>query len=110
MSANPDTTADWLAAVRGAGSEEELLAVLGRYVATRDPGDLTHLPPACRPRAPESRDDVLETAVVLAREDLKLGSSQGEALHQIAAVFAEASIRLTRMVERGGRTDPASGA
>jgi hypothetical protein len=106
MSTPPDTTTDWLAAVRRAGSEDELLEVMRRYVATRAALELARLPPACRPRPPESRDDILESAVVLAREDLKAAPVGSEALHQMAAVFAEASLRLTRMVERGGRTDP----
>jgi hypothetical protein len=103
MDLPPDTTADWLAAVRGAASEQDLLAVLRRYVASRAPEEMAQVAADCRPRQPDSRDDVLEMAVILARAELKAdgGPANDGMLRQMAAVFAEASIRLTRMVERG---------
>jgi hypothetical protein len=103
-----DTTADWLAAVRGAVSEQDLLGVIRRYVSSRTPQEMAQVPADCRPRQPDSRDDILESAVVLARAELKADGSASTAavLRQMAAVFAEASIRLTRMVERGANADP----
>ena len=112
MEAPSDTTADWLAAVRGASSEQDLLGVMRRYVSSRTPEEIALLPVECRPQQPDSRDDILESAVILARAELKAGgSSAGDdsVLRQMAAVFAEASIRLTRMVERGTSPDPRPG-
>jgi len=105
-----DTTADWLAAVRGAISEQDLLAVISRYVSSRSSQEMALLPLECRPQPPDCRDDILESAVILAREELKADGSLAHAavLRQMAAVFAEASIRLTRMVECGASADPRS--
>ena len=103
MEAPSDTTADWLAAVRGASSEQDLLGVMRRYVSSRTAEEVGLVPAECRPRQPDSRDDILESAVILARAELKANgaSANDTVLRQMAAVFAEASIRLTRMVERG---------
>jgi hypothetical protein len=106
--ANPDSTADWLAAIRQASNEEILLGVVRRYVTTRTAEHLADIPAALRPRVPETRDDILECAVTLAREELKrpTDSAQAANLRQMVAVFAEASTRLTRMVDRGAGTSP----
>ena len=107
MDAPPETTADWLTAVRGAASEQDLLEIVSRYVASRTAQEMAQLPADCRPGKPESRDDILESAVILARAELKAdGASNDALLREMAAVFAEASIRLTRMVERGASADP----
>ena len=105
---NFESTAEWLAAIRRASNEELLLGVVRRYVTTRTAEDLADIPAALRPRVPEVRDDILECAVVLAREELKhpTDSPQAIALRQMVAVFAEASTRLTRMVDRGAGTGP----
>lgn len=107
----PDTTSDWLMAVRSASSEEALIAVMRRYVASRAPTELARLPAACRPRDPQTRDDILESAVVLAREELKLPTDVGpdDPLRQMAIVYAEASTRLTRMFDRGAAPEPKPG-
>ena len=106
--ANSESTAEWLAAIRQASNEELLLGVVRRYVTTRTSEDLADIPAALRPRLPETRDDILECAVTLAREELKrpTDSPQAANLRQMVAVFAEASTRLTRMVERGAGTGP----
>ena len=106
--ANFESTAEWLAAIRQASNEELLLGVVRRYVTTRTTEDLADIPAALRPRLPETRDDILECAVMLAREELKrpADSPQTASLRQMVAVFAEASTRLTRMVDRGAGTSP----
>ena len=105
---NSDTTAEWLAAVRRAATDDDLVEVMKRYVASRAPQDLMELPAACRPPIPRGNDDILESAVVLTREELKCesGSAQHAALRQMAAVFAEASLRLSRMIGHGSGADP----
>jgi len=105
--ANFESTAEWLAAIRQASSEELLLGVIRRYVTTRTAEDLADIPAAMRPRLPETRDDILECAVTLAREELKRPTDSPQAaLRQMVAVFAEASTRLTRMVDRGAGASP----
>lgn len=106
----PASTVEWLAAVRTATSEEALVVLMRRYVESRDFHELARIAADIRPRAPEGRTDILESAVALAREELKLVSTSEEAetLRQMAAVFAEASLRLTRM-DRGVNTDPRTG-
>ena len=102
-----ESTAEWLAAIRQAASEELLLGVVRRYVTTRTTEDLEDIPAALRPRIPETRDDILECAVTLAREELTRPTDSPRAanLRQMVAVFAEASTRLTWMVDRAG-TNP----
>jgi|SRR5688572_357187 len=105
-----ETTVHWLGAVRGSVSEPDLLAVMRKYLSSLAAHELAQLPADCARRL-DTRDDILECAVVLAREELKADGSGPNAalLRQMAAVFAEASTRLTRMVERGASADPRPG-
>lgn len=89
----------WQPLVREATSDAELVRIMRDFVATLVPDGIERLPPNCRPREIRTREDVSMLAVDLARTELTYPESDEvkEILTQLAAVFAEATTRLSQM-------------
>ena len=87
----------WREALQAAGTEDQVLGVLGSYVGSISPQVLEILPSACQ-KALEDKD-AMGAAVTLLQEELRYQGNPEVAaiLHEIAHTFAAASTRLTRI-------------
>ena len=89
----------WQPLVREATSDAELVRIMRDFVGTLTEGEVAQLPPECRPRDIRTREDISTLAVELARTELTYPNDDDvkEVLTQLAAVFAEATTRLSQM-------------
>jgi len=91
--------ARWQPLLREATNDAELLRIMRDFVGTLTPDEVALLPENCRPGMLRTRDDVTTLAVELARTELVCREPEEakEILTQLAAVFAEATQRLSQM-------------
>lgn len=93
----------WQGQLDRADRPEAVVAVARDYLAQVSPEEVAQLPEACRPTRLVDADDVATYALELARHQ---ASSDGpQVLHKMAAFFADASMRLSRILAESPLAD-----
>ena len=100
----------WQHAVRLAPTEASLVGVVGEYLEDISAEALARLPPAARPTAIRSAEDIVALTLQVAREELMFSGDAETAalLREMLSVLTEAAGRLASMSidARPPRTPP----
>ncbi len=97
----------WPARVDACETEEEVLGAARDYLATLDSREFAQLPPDCRPRKLVDAADLAAYAFDLVRHHVSEDSEAGALVNRLAAFFAHANIRLSRILARTNDEDGA---
>ena len=93
---------DMLLRIERAASDEELLALVRRYVHDLPEVALERLPPHCIPHGVEDTEDIADWALVLTQSRTRAGD-ENRALADLEQVFARACVRASELLDRTGR-------
>jgi hypothetical protein len=80
-----------------ADSEHDVIAVVREFIASLDAYEIARLPSQCRPGKFFVAEDITSYAFDLVRYQCDKDAPTRELLHRIAAFFAHASARLSKL-------------
>jgi hypothetical protein len=98
-SASPAKGSRWLAQLRQARSEAQLLKVCRRYLGSIRRAEITALPLACRPIPLEDASDLSAYALQLVRYRCEVDEA-AELVLRMAAFFAHANMRMAQILRQ----------
>jgi len=94
----------WQGQLEQATRPEAVLAVARDYLAQVSPEEVAQLPEDCRPGRLVDSADVADYAFELARR--QTSPEAGEVLHKLATFFADASMRLSKILAESQEAAP----
>ncbi len=98
----PLVAATWQARVEQARTVHDVLEACRDYLAKLEPGEVALLPRACRPPKLLDAGDISSYAFELVRHHCKEEDDGARLVHQLAAFFSQASIRVSQVLTRVG--------
>lgn len=92
-------TVEWIARLDGAESSDEILALLGEFVASWSSYDRAQLPESCRVPAAPRRDDLARLALALPVEmdRFDLDRTRANLLRRLEIFVARALVRVSQL-------------
>lgn len=90
----------WQQRVQLAETDTEVVEVANQFLATLQPRELALLPPRCRPRTLLCAADVSSYAFELVGQRYVELDATARLVHEMAAFFTQASVRLADIVTR----------
>ena len=103
-------TAEWLALLDAAKSSEDILAVLGRFVASWSSYDRAQLPETCRVPVAPRRDDLARLALALPMEmeRFDVDRTRAQLLRRLEIFVARAVVRVSQIASQQAQAHAAS--
>ena len=95
-------TAQWMARLDNAASSDEVLAVLGEFLASWSSYDRAQLPEACRVPAAPRRDDLARLALALPLEmdRFDVDRTRAQLLKRLEIFVARAMVRVSQLASQ----------
>jgi hypothetical protein len=87
----------WHQRLRTAASEEEVVVIVGEYIATLSEGDIARLPDPCKPRKIENADDIRSLSFALVRHNCISDGASARLVTRLSEFFSRAEVRLTEL-------------
>ena len=102
--------ARWQSLIQVAPSDEDVIALVRRYMGTLTETEVLRVPQDCRPTLPMTRDEVSGWAVQMVRAEMKFAGdpTAGALLHQMAVVFSEANTRFAQLAQEARMLGPST--
>lgn len=95
----------WQELLDVAETEGKVIAVARDYLASLEPGEVARLPESCKPRKLFTAGDVGAYALDLVREHGEGMDEAAPVLHRMAAFFAHANLRLSKILAKANDDD-----
>jgi len=97
----------WQFQLDQAATEADVVAVVREFMATVSPWEVARLPESLRPRKIVDASDITLYAFDLVRGDVMDNEGTQRVLHRLAHIFSRAALRLSEILSRERRLDPA---
>lgn len=95
----------WHELLEIAETEAKVIAVARDYLASLEPMEVARLPERCKPRKLFTAGDLGAYALDLVREHEEEMGGAAPLVHRMAAFFAQANLRLSRILARANDDD-----
>ena len=92
----------WRASIVRAGTRQEVLLVIGQYIACILPSELSKLPPTSQVAVKDATTDIAGAAVTLLRDELRFSGDEETAalMREMTQTFTTASARVAHFENR----------
>jgi len=89
----------WRATILRAGTRQEVLQVVGDYIACVLPSELAKLPQTSQSAIADATSDIAGAAVTLLRDELRFAGDDDtkELMHEMTQTFTAASARIAHL-------------
>jgi hypothetical protein len=95
----------WQELLEVAETEAKVIAIARDYLASLEPMEVARLPEACKPRKLFTAGDVGAYALDLVREHEEEMDDAAPLVHRMAAFFAHANLRLSKILAKANDDD-----
>jgi hypothetical protein len=102
--------ARWQSLIQVAPTNEDVIALVRRYMGTLSEAEVLRMPRDCRPTLPTTREEVSGWAVEMVRAEMQFAGdpTAGALLHQMSVIFAEATTRFAQLAQEARMLGPST--